>query len=254
MELILRLQGDVDRLVAVLAGNLDRRGLGHLRITEELDQAGRAEEALAWAERGLRESAEPDERLADFVVERYRAAGRLGDAVAVRRDWFQAAPSVANYERLLAAAELDGQREPTRQWAIGLLREQAAGVPRPAVRAGWSRGPVLIDVLIADGDIDAAWDAADGIASDEKWYRLANLIAETRPEDALAVYRRLIAMLRQETGDAIYERIAQLLVSARMCHHRLGTDAAFDTYLRALRDDQKCKRKLIKILDAHLLR
>jgi uncharacterized Zn finger protein len=254
MELILRLQGDVDRLVAVLAGNLDRRGLGHLRITEELDQAGRAEEALAWAERGLRESAEPDERLADFVVERYRAAGRLGDAVAVRRDWFQAAPSVANYERLLAAAELDGQREPTRQWAIGLLREQAAGVPRPAVRAGWSRGPVLIDVLIADGDIDAAWDAADGIASDDQWYRLANLIAETRPEDALAVYRRLIAMLRQETGDAIYERIAQLLVSARMCHHRLGTDAAFDTYLRALRDDQKCKRKLIKILDAHLLR
>jgi uncharacterized Zn finger protein len=113
---------------------------------------------------------------------------------------------------------------------------------------------VLIDVLIADGDIDAAWDAADGVASDDQWYRLANLVAETKPADALAVYRRLIAMLRQETGDPIYERIAQLLVSARMCHHRLGTDAAFDRYLRALRDDQKRKRKLIKILDAHRLR
>jgi uncharacterized Zn finger protein len=113
---------------------------------------------------------------------------------------------------------------------------------------------VLIDVLIADGDIDAAWDEADGVASDDQWHRLANLVAETRPADALAVYRRLIAMLKAESGDAIYVRMAQLLVSARMCHHRLGTDAAFGTYLRALRDEQKRKRKLIKILDGHGLR
>jgi uncharacterized Zn finger protein len=254
MEQILRIQGDVDGLVAVMAENLDRRGLAHLRITEELDQASRPDEALAWAERGLRESAEPDERLADFVVERYRAAGRLGDAVAVRRDMFRAAPSVASYEHLRESAELDGQWEPTRKWALGLLREQAASVPRSAARTGWSRGPVLIDVLIADGDIEAAWDAADGVASDDQWHRLANLVTETRPADALAVYRRLILMLKAESGDAIYVRIAQLLVSARICHHRLGTNAAFGTYLRALRDDQKRKRKLIKILDAHGLR
>jgi len=68
------------------------------------------------------------------------------------------------------------------------------------------------------------------------------------------VYRRLIAMFKRETGDAIYERIADLLVSARACHHRLGTDAAFKSYLRGLREDQKRKRKLIKILDSHRLR
>jgi uncharacterized Zn finger protein len=254
MEQILRIQGDIDGLVAVLAENLDRHGLGHLRIAEELDQASRPDEALAWAERGLRESAEPDERLADLVVERYRAAGRLGDAVSVRRDMYQAAPSVASYQRLHESAELAGQWEPTREWALGLLRDQAASVPRSAARTGRSRGPVLIDVLIADGDLDAAWDAAEGVASDDQWHRLANLVAETRPEDALAVYSRLIAMLKPESGDAIYVRMAQILISARMCHHRLGTDAAFGAYLRALRDDQKRKRKLIKILDAHGLR
>ena len=75
-----------------------------------------------------------------------------------------------------------------------------------------------------------------------------------QPADALTAYRRLIAILKGQTGDGVYERIAQLLVSARTCHRRLGTDAAFDLYLRALRDDQKRKRKLIRILDAHGLR
>jgi uncharacterized Zn finger protein len=61
-------------------------------------------------------------------------------------------------------------------------------------------------------------------------------------------------MLTRETGDPAYERIAQLLAAARTCHRRLGTEAAFAVYLRALREDQKRKRKLIRILDAHRLR
>jgi tetratricopeptide (TPR) repeat protein len=253
MESILRLQGDVDGLVAMLAENLDGRGLGHMQIVRELDQAGRADEALAWAERGLREATQPDERLADFVTDRYIAEGRVGDAVTVRRDRFRAAPGVNSYELLRDAAELAGSWEPIRRWALGLLRDQAAGLPRAAARPRWAGGPVRIDVLIADGDIDAAWEAAKDVASDDQWLRLANLVIETRPADALTVYRRLIAILKGQTGDGVYERIAQLLVSARTCHRRLGTDAAFDLYLRALRDDQKRKRKLIRILDAHRL-
>ena len=38
---------------------------------------------------------------------------------------------------------------------------------------------MLIDVLIADGDIDAAWEAAKDAASDDQWLRLANLVIET---------------------------------------------------------------------------
>ena len=120
------------------SADLDGRGLGHLRIAEELDQAGRADEALAWAERGLRESSEPDQRLADYVVERYCAAGRLGDALAVRRERFQAAPSVASYELLRDVAELAGEWTPIRQWALGLLRDEAAR-PRGLRAASWAR-------------------------------------------------------------------------------------------------------------------
>jgi tetratricopeptide (TPR) repeat protein len=257
MESILTLTGDVDGLVEVLAANLDGRGHGYLRIAEELEQAGRADEALTWAERGLRESREPDQPLADYLAGRYLSAGRVLDALTVRRERFMAAPSVPGYELLRDTAELAGTWNDVRRWALDLVREQAARRPRTAGAPGWTAWTpacVLVDVLIADGDIDAAWTAAEGLASDDQWLRLANLVIESRPADALAVYRRLITTLTRETGDAIYERVAQLLTAARTCHRRLGTEAAFAVYLRALREDQKRKRKLIRILDAHGLR
>jgi uncharacterized Zn finger protein len=67
------------------------------------------------------------------------------------------------------------------------------------------------------------------------------------------VYLRLIGTLRRQAGGGVYERIAQLLISARECHGRLGTEAAFAAYLRALRDDQKRKRRLLRVLDAYQL-
>jgi uncharacterized Zn finger protein len=253
MERVLTEAGDVDALVDVLSAYLDDRGLTHLRITTLLDEAGRRDEALEWAERGLREPVEPDSRLADFVVERYCAAGRVDDALSVRCDRFRASPSVAGYQSLREISEQAGVWEATRQWALDVLRADAATAREPTGWPPWVRGPVLIDVLIADGDVDAAWESADRIASDAQWLRLADLVAEARPADALAVYRRQIDKLRSQTGEQIYERMASLLAAARECHRRLGTGQEFAAYLWALRADQRRKRALIRILDAHEL-
>ncbi len=259
LERVLWAAGDIDGLVKVLSADLDSHGLSHLRIAAALDKAGRAREALAWAERGLREPSQPNQQLADYVVERYCSAGRLEDAVTVRRERFSAAASVAAYQQLRDVAERAGSWQPTRQWALGLLRAEATRLPRlrrpgtQRVWPGWVPGAVLIDVLIADGDIDAAWESAEGLASDAQWQRLADLVLETRPADALATYLRLIETLKKQTGDGAYERIAQLLKAARACHSRLGTSASFDAYVRSLREDQKRKRRLIRILDAHQL-
>jgi uncharacterized Zn finger protein len=119
--------------------------------------------------------------------------------------------------------------------------------PQPAPPA------VLIDVLIVDGDVAGAWESAPDLASDAQWVRLADLVAETSPADALAVYQRLIDVLGKQTGEGVYERMAQLLISARDCHRRLGTVPAFNADLRALREEQKRKRRLLRILDAHQL-
>lgn len=254
IEDFLRATGDIDELVKVREANLPRSGLACLEIAKELQAAGRGEQALAWAERGLRMEASPPqaiEPVADFVVERYLEAGRTADAVAVRRDVFAAVRELAPYERLRDAAGPAGTWPADREWALDLLRAdaQVARSGRPGIRL-WA-GPVLIDVLISEGEIDAAWEAAPGVASEAQWLKLADLAAPTRPADALAVYLRQVQPLKQETGDQAYERMARLLDGARACHVRLGTEPAFEMYLRGLRADQKRKHKLMSILDAH---
>ena len=126
LEQVLTAAGDVDALVAMLSAEPDNHGFSHLRIAEELDHAGRTDEALSWAERGLREAGEPDPRLADYVVGRYRARGDLAAAEAVRREWFTTIRSVAAYQQLREICEEVGTWQATREWALGLLSSDAA--------------------------------------------------------------------------------------------------------------------------------
>ncbi|MGW0883691.1 SWIM zinc finger family protein [Streptomyces sp. NPDC002671] len=249
MERLVRAEGDVDALVALYAKDLIPSGATHLRIAEELDAAGREDEALAWAERGLRDTvseAHVDGRLADYVCARYVRAGRTADAVAVRRDRFRAERSLAAYQQLRSVARDAGCWETEREAALAALRHDARGE-----RGGWYRGAVLIDALLDDGDLDAAWREAADRADDRQWQRLADLSRERRPADALAVYLRLIEPLKEPTGDRVYDRMAQLLLNARDCHQALGTEAEFTAYLVALRAELKRRRKLMSILDRH---
>lgn len=119
-----------------------------------------------------------------------------------------------------------------------------------AASPAWAwTGPVLIDALIDDRDLDAAWGAARDAASERQWLRLADASVDSHPAAALAVYRTTIGALKVQTGDDNYRRIASLLLSARACHQALGTVDEFRRYVAALRVEQKRKRNLMKILD-----
>jgi uncharacterized Zn finger protein len=248
MESVALAEGDVDALIAVYAAQLDEQGRNHLRIAQALDEAGRGEEALGWAERGLREAAYPDQRLVDYLAGRYAAAGRDDDALGLRRDRFRAERTLASYQALRQAAA--GRWPAERSQALDLLRQDARAVRS---RTLWDRGgPVLIDALTDDGDLDAAWAAAKDPAihaTDDQWLRLADALAATRPADALDVYLRVIGALKKETGDKVYRRMAALLLAARACHQALGTTDQFRRYLTILRMECKRKRNLMKILD-----
>ncbi|MFD8415331.1 SWIM zinc finger domain-containing protein [Streptomyces sp. NPDC059650] len=243
--------GDVDALVAVHAADLAPNGRTHLVIAKELGAAGRAAEALEWAERGLREvvpDGGPDDELVAFVCERYARAGRLADVVTVRRDLLRARPSLATYQHVRTAATAAGTWE-------GAERADALKTLKAAAHPGegrWCGGSALVDALLDDGDLDAAWQAAaDGYADQRQWLALADAVRDQRPADALTVYLRGIEPLRSRTGDGAYARMAELLLGVRACHRALGTEAEFATYLAALRADQKRKRKLMAVLDQH---
>ncbi|MEV6210038.1 hypothetical protein [Kitasatospora sp. NPDC051914] len=250
MEHLIKAEGDLDALIAMRAADLAPSGWTHLLIAQELDAAGRANEALQWAERGHRDTAgQPhvDDRLLDYLTSRYASAGHLAEATAVRRERFRASRSLDAYRKLREAARAEGVWDGDRAAALQLLHaDRRSG-------GGWygNGGPVLIDALIDDGDLDAAWEAAPGCAGTRQWLTLADRIRESRPADALGVYLRAIEPLKQITGDSNYQEIARLLLNARACHRVLGTEPDFADYVVALRADQKRKRNLLKILDQH---
>ncbi|MFD0265438.1 SWIM zinc finger domain-containing protein [Streptomyces sp. NPDC127106] len=252
MARLLKAAGDdVDALVEVHASDLAPNGHTHLVIARELEAAGRSGEALEWAERGLRENVSewgPDSDLVAFLCERYQRAGRLADVTAVRRDLLHTRPSLAAYRDLRTAARAAGTWDGTgRADALAVLR----AVAQPPKGRRYD-GSVLVDALLDDDDLQAAWQAAtDGHADQRQWLALADRIRDRQPADALTVYLRSIEPLRKQTGDGTYERLTELLLSARACHRALGSETEFATYLAALRADQKRKRKLMAVLDQH---
>ncbi|WP_329283986.1 SWIM zinc finger family protein [Streptomyces sp. NBC_00691] len=251
MEQLAKLDGGVDALIAVHAADLARSGATHLVIARELERAGRPADALEWAERGLREADPdrgPDARLVDFTCERYALADRRADVITVRRDVLRRRPSLAAYQDLRTAARAAGCWDaPQRSAALDVLRAAA----RPHQGLGHS-GSALVDALLDDGDLDAAWEAAvDGHADSRQWLTLADRVRDRRPAEALTVYLRLITPLLALTGDATYEKLTALLLSARACHIALGTRDTFTAYTTTLRAVQRRKRKLMTLLDQH---
>ncbi|MGW1282213.1 SWIM zinc finger family protein [Streptomyces sp. NPDC002586] len=249
MERVAKAGGDVDTVIAVHAADLAPNGHTHLVIARELDTARRYDEALSWAQRGIRESGDlsaVDTALVDYLADRYTRADRLPDAVALRRDQFGARRSLLAYQQLRAAALAADRWPAERDGALDLLRADAGR------HEGWYGGPVLIDALLDDKDVDAAWQAATRSgAHDRQWLTLADQARDGRPADALGVYRRLAEPLAKQTGNTVYEQLVALLLSIRDCHRRLGTDEEFAAYVTALRTAQKRKRNLMRLMDEH---
>ncbi|MER6424091.1 hypothetical protein [Streptomyces sp. NPDC001137] len=248
MERLAKEGGDVDTVIAVHAADLAANGHTHLVIAGELDGAGRAEESLRWAERGIQESrdlAAVDTALVDYLYDRYTRTSRLSDAVALRRDHFRARRTLLTYRQLRVAARATDSWPAEREGALTLLRTDAE-----QQRQGWYGGPVLVDALLDDEDVDAAWQAAtDTGADDRQWLTLADQARAHRPADALDIYLRLAEPLTKQTGNPVYERLVSLLLSIRDCHRRLGTPDEFAVYVTALRAAHKRKRNLMRLME-----
>jgi uncharacterized Zn finger protein len=250
MERLARAGGDVDSVIAVHAADLAPNGHTHLVIARELESAGRHDEALDWAERGLREApdlAEVDTALVDHLCGRYAQTARLQDVVDLRREHFAARRSLLAYRQLRGAARDADCWQDERPPALALLRTQVVE-GKPHQRGG----SVLVDALLDDEDTEAAWEAAsDSGADDRQWLALADRARAVRPTDALGVYQHLAEPLIEQTGNSVYEQLVNLLLSIRDCHRLLGTQDEFTAYITALRGAHKRKRNLMRRMDEH---
>lgn len=240
--------GDVDAWIAVLARDLTQ-GLDVIRIARRLVEERRDEEALEWLQRGLTEFP-PDWRLRTLAAECHVRAGRHQEAAALLWDNFTERPVRETYTALEDAA---GDLFPTwRRKAHAHLRK----LPRLATRFSPQRPAngghsTLVEILLAEADIDGAWRAAKaGGCVDGTWLRLARRRAHTHPADAVPIFLAAAdhAILMMQSRDN-YQRAAQLLVEAQPLAKESGRAEEFEAHLAAFRAAHKRKRALLDELN-----
>lgn len=247
-----KLCGDTDARIALIEAQ------PHHRLSSILDillEAGRADEALARAERAR--DANPrslESAVGDFLIATYAKAGRHSDALAVAREDYAASPDIAGYKRLIDLARVVGCERETRETAVAqsLARPRIPSYDGLMLSEG-RRGPdrnLRVEIALWENDLDAGVAAADaGSVRQAVLNRLAAALVPVRPADSLRIRQRIVASLLHTTNAKNYpDVVAQ--VDAMHESFRTGPLAdAFAAFLKDLRATHGAKRSLMAMLE-----
>jgi uncharacterized Zn finger protein len=238
------LDGDVDKIIRLLGGNLTSP-YQFIQVTEAMVELGRDDDALAWAQRGIAETGGWQvAQLYDLAAGVYVRRGALGEVVALRWDQHRRMTSSTTYALLREAAEATGGWESERSSARSVLEAKDLGG--------------LVDALLADGEPEAAWrvadDQPDWDPGRRRWKRLAESRESSHPADAMAVYFKLADFELETTGRSSNTRAAALLKKARRAADAAGRRGEFSEHLVALREQFRKRPALLEILDRSALR
>ena len=238
--------GDLERAIHLLSqGEHPKYGA----IVDRLRAAGRHGEAVSWIDRAVTEGRisshgggneywlNPDD-----VARTYQTLGRIDDAIGVLRDDFVRQPSVQNYGALRDFAATVGRADTEREWAMDHARTLATD--------RFKAGAVLVQLLMAEGDLDAAWEAADQYGPGYAWRELAVRGAALRPVAAANLYRPQLEQDLRYPNSAVYPDVAATLLTMRGLYEQGDRGEDFADYLAKLRNDYARRPALMKALDA----
>jgi uncharacterized Zn finger protein len=250
MELLARMDGDLEALVAIKRRDLSQPH-DFLEIAELYRGAGDHDSAMDWARRGLDAFPDRDSRLQLFLADEHHRRGEHEQAMELVWTVFSSRPAFEGY-RLLHEHAVRARSWPAwRERALAALREDAAarttrvGAFHAHHRPDRSQ---LVRVFLWEDDVEAAWrEAREGGCSAELWLELARKRQAGHPADSLGVYREQVDAILVETGERAYEAAVKLLPRVRETMAAVGED--FDAYLSAMRTTHKRRRKLLEMLD-----
>lgn len=251
MENSAELSGDVETLVAVKSRDLSS-ALRYLDIAEIYRKHRQRDQALEWAERGVKAFPnKPDDRLRDFLAEEYLRRKRNDDAMRLIWVQFTERPGLGHYQKLHQFAGKAGLWPAFRQRALEhldqLIASQAGKRQTPYY---FSNAAILVEIHLWEKNTEAAWEAASrGSISDQLWLKLAATREKDHPDDAVPVYRRLIETAVAQTNNTAYEEAVKLVKKLKPLLARLDSPADFGQYIALLRAKYKAKRNFIKMLD-----
>ena len=255
METLAKQGGNLEEMVAVKSRDLSIE-LRFLDIAELYRNAKNRDKALEWAERGLAAfPVKTDSRLRDFLIEEYLHRGLGEKAIALSWAQFKENPYLENYKKLNNVAVKLNIWPAWRDQAVAHLRNSIAQTysERSKLRYGRAEAPdqsPLVEVLLWEKDGEAAWqEAKAGICHERLWLQLADARAKEHPEDAIAVYRRQVAHLVQQTNNHSYEEAITLVKKIKPLLTRCRSASSVGDYLAELRVTFKAKRNFMKMLD-----
>lgn len=233
------LDRDVERIVELVGGDLTGAHQFQ-RVADAMVEVGRDDLALAWARRGVDETAGWQVAgLYDLACEIHARRGEPLEVLRLRRAHHERAPSSTTYGRLRQAAEAVD--------AWPLERDAARAVLRDRDRRG------LVEVLLRDGDDQLAWVAATTFARDEVgsdlWLRLAESRQAISPAEALAVFERLVDEALVTADRRSYAAAVRILKKARSAAEAAGMADAFAANVARLRELHRRRPTLIATLD-----
>ena len=264
IESLARAHGDIDMEIAAMSRDLSS-AYSFLRIARVCQQAGRDDEALDWAERGVLAFPERTHvELRAFLADAYLARSRDDDAMALIWSGLTEEPSLGAYQRLKHYADKIGSWPAWRSRAIEEVRRsiavQMAAAPSPAQptprlpRHAWRQPPdgsLLVEILLWEGLLEAAWDEGHKLGCHRTtWLKLANRCEEARPQDAIAVYRREVEALHPISDKGVYRQVIDLLRRIGQLLSGLDRVAEFAEYAATVRVANARRPAFLALFDA----
>lgn len=254
MERLAEASGNLEELVAIKARDLSS-SCCYLAIAETWAEANEHGKALEWAERGLKAFPNgTDDRLRDFLVAAYLERGRNDEALQLAWIQFEESPELAHYQKLKTVSERLGVWDAQRRRALSLVAEEASRTTRATARWRSARSAadhsLRVEIALWEEDLDAAWQAVrEGTCDRSLLIALAGKLEESRPCDAITLYRRIIPAIVGQTHNAAYEQAIGLIRRVARLMRAGNQPLQLSAYLAELRAQFKPKRNFIKLLD-----
>ena len=238
------LDGDTERIVALLGGDLTRPHQ-FVQVAEAMAELSRGDEVIAWCERGIAETQGwQTGRLYDLGCETHGRRGQPLEVLRLRRSQHQRMPSISTYHALRRAAEAVDAWAVERDAARAALRERD---PR-----------AFVEALLSEGAARLAWDTAQAAPEEQLgsdlWLRLAESRETANAADACAVYQRVADQVLEKTDRRAYAAAVRILKRARDAATAAADLQAFNQHIAKLREQQRRRPTLIAMLDKASLR
>lgn len=225
--------GRVEEAITAARGAPDYELVQLAGLFEEHGQAAAAETLIK-----ERSRTSEDSRVLGWLKQRYRERGELVPALELAEKEFRRWATQQGYEEIRDLARGLGRWETLRPALLDLLRSLPYGVP------------LLVRIHLAEGEIDQALDlVGPGQPHRGMQIEVAQAVEQTRPAEALQLYRQQAERLIDQRGRDSYRQAAAYLLKMRALYRQLDQEKAWTAYIAGLRERHRSLRALREELD-----